>query len=144
MMLFRSLRPEYAREQRICIQPRPSRASRKRRLKRGRGSLLRSLSKESECNSLCHYTRSLNYLTKKRQKKNRQTNYLMSAFAFEWEVDAMAVVDAVDVNSMLNFWRCRWAPKENDINDFENMCWSRSVVIRYDDVVIKNIKHKEH
>ena len=29
----------------------------------GRGSLLRSLSKEPDCNSLCHYTRSLNSLT---------------------------------------------------------------------------------
>ena len=52
---------EYAREQRICIQPRHSRGSScKRRLKRGRGSLLRSLSKEPDCNSLCYYTRSLN------------------------------------------------------------------------------------
>ena len=37
--------PEYAREQRICIQPRPSRASRKRRLKRGKG-FFASLSKQ--------------------------------------------------------------------------------------------------
>ena len=29
----------------------------------GRGSLLRSLSKEPDCNSLCYYTRSLNSLT---------------------------------------------------------------------------------
>ena len=30
----------------------------------GRGSLLHSLSKEPDCNSLCYYTRSLNNLTK--------------------------------------------------------------------------------
>ena len=29
------------------------------------GFLLRSLSKQPDCNSLCYYTRSLNYLTKK-------------------------------------------------------------------------------
>ena len=30
--------------------------------------MLRSLSKEPDCNSLCHYTRFLNYLTKKDKK----------------------------------------------------------------------------
>ena len=37
--------PEQARGQRICLQPRPSRASRKRRLKRGKG-FFASLSKQ--------------------------------------------------------------------------------------------------
>ena len=37
--------PEYAREQRICLQPRPSRASRKKQLKRGKG-FFASLSKQ--------------------------------------------------------------------------------------------------
>ena len=37
--------PEYAREQRIYIQPRPSRVSRKMRQKRGKG-LFASLSKQ--------------------------------------------------------------------------------------------------
>ena len=53
--------PEYAREQKICIQPRPSRASRKRRLKKGKGSCAWPRGKEPDCsNSLWYYTRSLN------------------------------------------------------------------------------------
>ena len=37
----------------------------------GRGTLLRSLSKEPDCNSLCYYTPSLNYLTKKKKNRHR-------------------------------------------------------------------------
>ena len=39
------LYPEYAQEQRICIQPRPSQAYRKGRLKKGKG-FFASLSKQ--------------------------------------------------------------------------------------------------
>ena len=52
--------PEYAREQRICIQPSPSRASRKKRLKKGKGFFAWPRGKEPDCNSLWYYTRSLN------------------------------------------------------------------------------------
>ena len=34
------------------------------RLRGGRGSLLRSLSKEPDCNNICYFTPSLNYLAK--------------------------------------------------------------------------------
>ena len=52
--------PGYAREQRICIQPSPSRACRKRRLKKGKGFLAWPRGKESDCNSLRYYMRSQN------------------------------------------------------------------------------------
>ena len=56
---YRSL-PGYARERRICIQPRPSRACRKKRLKKGKGFFAWPRGKEPDCNSLRYYTRSLN------------------------------------------------------------------------------------
>ena len=42
------------------MQPRPSRACRKRRLKKGKGFFAWPRGKESDCNSLRYYTRSLN------------------------------------------------------------------------------------
>ena len=51
---------QQAGQRSIRLQPRPSRACRKRRLKNGKGFFARPRGKESDCNSLCSYTRSLN------------------------------------------------------------------------------------
>ena len=53
--------PGYAREQRICLQPSPSRVCRKKRLKKGKGFFAWPQGKEPDCNSLRYYTRSLNF-----------------------------------------------------------------------------------
>ena len=45
-----------SRETKIHLQPRPTQTCYNRRPKKGRDSLLRSLKKEPDCDSLCYYT----------------------------------------------------------------------------------------